>query len=136
MNNLRSIKTYFVLSLLIISASAFNTKTIDSNLAYDPSGIWDYTVVTEEGDLTGEMTIEKEDGDWQITIETDMYGTLELEDVTLDENEEKEVSMDGNVDVEGDLIDFYFEFEGESLEAIVTTPDGDMDLTAERQKKK
>jgi len=84
MNNLRSIKTYFVLSLLIISASAFNTKTIDSNLAYDPSGIWDYTVVTEEGDLTGEMTIEKEDGDWQITIETDMYGTLELEDVTLD----------------------------------------------------
>jgi len=44
--------------------------------------------------------------------------------------------MDGNVDVEGDLIDFYFEFEGESLEAIVTTPDGDMDLTAERQKKK
>jgi len=44
--------------------------------------------------------------------------------------------MDGNVDVEGDLIDFYFEFEGESHEAIVTTPDGDMDLTAERQKKK
>lgn len=135
MKNLRSIQNYLILSLLIISVSAFKMKTAEA-IAYDPSGIWDYTVPTEEGDLTGEMTILNDDEEWKVTIESAVYGTLELEDVSLEENEDQEVYMEGNVDVEGDLIDFYFEFDGESLEGTVATPDGDMDLTAERQKKK
>jgi hypothetical protein len=134
MKNLKSIKTYLVLSLLIISISAFDMKTTDSS-AYDPSGVWDYSVPTEEGDITGEMTIAMEDDEWQITIETVMYGTLELENVILEETKE-EILMDGNVDVEGNDITFDFEFDGDSVEGIVGTPDGDMDLTAERQKKK
>jgi hypothetical protein len=135
MKNLKNIKVYLVLSLLIISVSAFNIKSTNSYIAYDPSGIWDYTVPSDEGDITGEMTIANDDGDWQITIESDIYGTLELEDVTLEENKEKEVFMDGNVDIEGDVIEFYFEFDDDSLEGVVGTPDGDMDITAERQKK-
>lgn len=135
MKNLDNIKTYLLLSLLIISISAFDMNTSESS-AYDPSGVWDYTVPTEEGDMTGEMTISKDNDEWQVTIESDVYGTLELEDVALEENKEKEVSMEGNVDIEGDVIEFYFEFDNHSLEGIVATPDGDMEFTAERQKKK
>lgn len=133
-----NIKYSFLMMTIVISLMSFSLTKDDfiHVQAYDPSGVWDYTVPSDEGDLTGEMTISKEDDEWQITIESDVYGTLELEEVSLVENEDKEVFMDGNVEVEGDVINFEFEFDGDSLEGIVGTPDGDMEMTAERQKKK
>lgn len=133
MKNFKSIKNYLSMSLLILAISAFGMKTTDYS-AYDPSGVWDYSVTTDEGDLTGEMKISKVEDEWEVTIESAVYGRLELEDITLEESKEKVVFMEANVDLEGDVIDFYFEFDDNSLEGTVGTPDGDLDLTAERQK--
>jgi len=142
MNTSLNIKHSLTLAVVLVTLMSFNLKetlTTDhvSNVkAYDPTGVWDYSATTDEGDITGEMTISKEDGDWEITIQSDIYGTLELENVTLEVNKDKDVIMEGDVEVDGDDIDFYFEFDEDSLEGIVGTPDGDLEITAERQKKK
>ena len=93
---------------------------------------WEYTVSTDEGDLTGNMTIaqnEKKDG-YLVTIESDVYGTLELEDVEL----EKSV-MTATIELEGDTIEFEFEFDEDDMEGLVITPEDDLTITAERKKK-
>ena len=142
MNKKLNTKYVFALMMIANSLLSFNMKENVTNndlievRAYDPSGIWDYTVPTDEGDLIGEMTITKEENEWQIKIESDVYGTLELVDVTFEETKDKEIFMGGNVEIEGDVIDFEFEFDGDTLEGIIGTPDGDLDISAERQKKK
>jgi hypothetical protein len=114
------------LSVFIISAAQSSTKTA-SPYAYDPSGTWAYEVAMSDATLTGNMVISKNEAEYEVTIESNIYGTLELEDVEWEAN-----TMEANVEVEGDIIDFEFEFEGDTMEGAVYTPDGGLDITAER----
>ena len=114
------------LSVFIISAAQSSTKIASPN-AYDPSGTWAYEVAMSDATLTGNMVISKNEAEYDVTIESNIYGTLELEDVEWEGN-----TMEANVEVEGDIIDFEFEFEGDTMEGAVYTPDGGLDITAER----
>ena len=127
MKSLNFSKNTLVLSalLIMITIGLTSMKPITD---YDPVGLWDYEVETNDGTLTGEITIEKDDGEFAISVETTQYGTLELENITLEKNE-----MTADVEIEGATIDFSFNFDGDSMEGEVTTPDGDLDITAERR---
>ena len=117
------------MAVVLLSATSAAPLLTKEN-AYDPSGSWTYEVSMPEGTLTGDMEIKKVEDEYEVSIETDQFGTLELEDVTLEEN-----IMEGNVEIDGAIIDFEFEFDGDSMEGTVMTPDGNIDMTAERTSK-
>lgn len=119
--------------LLSAMALAFTILSINQSMAqqaYDPTGTWSYTVPSPEGDLTGDMIISRvEDGTLEVTIKSSVYGTIELEDIVFEE-----MILEGNADINGDSIEFEFKFDGDDLEGAVYTPDGTMEMTAERKK--
>ncbi|NVJ48523.1 MAG: hypothetical protein HWE07_15415 [Cytophagia bacterium] len=119
--------------LLSAMALAFTILSINQSMAqqaYDPTGTWSYTVPSPEGDLTGDMIISRaEDGTLEVTIKSSVYGTIELEDIVFEE-----MVLEGNADINGDSIEFEFKFDGDDLEGAVYTPDGTMEMTAERKK--
>ncbi|HEY9116684.1 MAG TPA: hypothetical protein VIN11_02595 [Roseivirga sp.] len=96
---------------------------------YDPTGVWIYEVEMPEGTLTGEMTITKTDKGYEVVIKSDVYGTLELEDVTF-----KEMVLTGVTEVDGGDVDFEFQFDGDVIEGIIGTDDGELSMTAKRKK--
>ena len=96
---------------------------------YDPTGVWNYEVEMPEGTLTGEMTITKTDKGYEVVIKSDVYGTLELEDVTF-----KEMVLTGVTEVDGGDVDFEFQFDGDVIEGIIGTDDGELSMTAKRKK--
>ena len=97
--------------------------------ALDPVGVWDYEVTTPDGDVTGEMTITKTDDGYAVVIESDMYGKMELEDVTMEEN-----VMEASFELDGMLLDFEFEFDGDELEGVVYAGEDELSFTATKQK--
>ena len=113
-----------VATVLLMSATSLPTEFN----AYDPSGEWEYEVPTPEGNMTGTMKISKDGDDFAVTIYTDDFGDLVLEDITMEE-----MTMEANCDVNGDNIEFEFIFDGDTMEGIVYTPDGEMDIMAERE---
>lgn len=96
--------------------------------AYDPTGTWNYEVETPEGTLTGEMKITKSENEFEVIIESDVYGTLELEEVALEGN-----VMEASLELEGDLLDFEFEFDGDSMEGVVYSGEDELSISAERK---
>ncbi len=130
-----NLKNTLILLTLVLFTTGFTLRNTDNGenvKFYDPVGIWDYEVETDEGTMTGAMTISKdEEQKLEVSVETDQFGTLELDDIELEG-----AVLTANVELEGDVIGFEFEFDEDSMEGIVTTPDGDLDITAERRKKK
>lgn len=125
-NSLKNkLTTGILLIMITIGLTAMKPST-----AYDPTGIWDYEVEAGEGTMTGEITIKKDGNDYEVSVETQQYGTLELEEVELKGND-----LSANIDMQGATIDFNFEFEENSMTGTVTTPDGDLDIKAKRREK-
>ena len=130
MKMIKAIKGTFAVAMSVVLLSATSAAPLlVEEKAYDPSGSWSYEVEMAEGTMTGDMEIKKVEDEYEVSIETDQFGTLELEDVTMDEN-----TMEANVEIDGAIIDFEFEFDGDSMEGIVYTPDGEIEMTAERSK--
>ena len=127
---MKKVRNTIALIALALFVTAFTTKTMDTT-AYDPSGVWDYEVETPEGTQTGEMTIEKNKGDYEVTIESSVYGTLELSKVKLDKQ-----NMVGELDLQGNSLDFDMDFDGDSMEGIIYMGETELEISAERQKKK
>ena len=98
--------------------------------ANDPSGTWDYEVQTPQGNMTGEMTIKKSGDDFAVSIDTEQFGALELTNISLDGND-----MTANMDMQGAVVDFTFKFDGDTMKGAISTPDGDMDITAKKRAK-
>lgn len=125
-NSLKNkLTTGILLIMVTIGLTAMKPAT-----AYDPTGIWDYEVEAGEGTMTGEITIKKDGNDYEVSVETQQYGTLELEEVELKGND-----LSANIDMQGATIDFNFEFDDNSMTGTVTTPDGDLDIKAKRREK-
>lgn len=130
MKMIKAIKGTFAVAMSVVLLSATSAAPLlVEEKAYDPSGSWSYEVEMAEGTMTGDMEIKKVEDEYEVSIETDQFGTLELEDVTLEEN-----TMEANVEIDGAIIDFEFEFDGDSMEGIVYTPDGEIEISAERSK--
>jgi len=114
---------------LIFFIAIIGLTSMQSSSVLDPVGIWDYEVPTDQGTLEGEMTITKNDATYDISIETTSYGTLELEEIKISGND-----LSASVSLEGATIDFEFEFDGDAMKGTVTTPDGELEITAKRRK--
>jgi len=121
-----------LLSLLIIAFLGFSANAVYAQqevTPVDPVGTWIYSVETPEGALSGEMSIEKVDGVLEVTIESDVYGRMELEDIDYEKN-----ILVATTQLEGGTIEFEWKFDGDYLEGYVYTPDGDIPMEAERKK--
>lgn len=129
MKHTKFLKSKFIIGIMLIMVTVGLTSMKPAS-AIDPSGIWDYEVETPQGNMTGEMTIKKSDGNFIVSIETEQFGTLELANITLEENE-----MTADIDMQGATVEFSFEFDGDAMKGSIATPDGDMDITAKKRSK-
>lgn len=129
MKQMKFSKNKLVLGMVFFMLT-IGLTSMQSIIKIDPSGIWDYEVEAGEGSMTGEMTIEKSDDSYSVSIETTQFGTLELENIELDGNDLK-----ANIDMQGALIEFEFKFDGDTMKGSVATPDGDLGITAKKRKK-
>ena len=129
MKHTNSLKSKFTIGILLMFLTVGLTSMKPAT-AIDPSGVWDYEVETPQGNMTGELTIKKSDGDYAVSIETEQFGTLELGNITLEGNE-----MTADIDMQGATVEFSFEFDGDAMKGSIATPDGDMDITAKKRSK-
>uniref|UniRef100_UPI0040489F36 hypothetical protein n=1 Tax=Roseivirga sp. TaxID=1964215 RepID=UPI0040489F36 len=96
---------------------------------YSPVGTWNYEAQTPDGTLKDVMTIAlNAEGIYEVTIKSQVYGTLELDDVEFEK-----MVMTGNVEIEGESIEFEMKFDGESMEGIVYAGEDELVIKAERQ---
>ncbi|MFT6828101.1 MAG: hypothetical protein ACI9Z3_000920 [Roseivirga sp.] len=97
---------------------------------YSPAGTWNYEAQTPDGTLKDVMTITlNAEGVYEVSIKSQIYGTLVLDDVVFEK-----MVMTGNVEIEGETIEFEMKFDGESMEGIVYTGEDELVIKAERQK--
>ena len=129
MKQSNSLKKKFTIGILLMMLTVGITSMAPATI-YDPSGVWDYEVEMGEGTMTGEIKITKDEDDYQVSVETEQYGTLELESVELKGND-----LTANIDMQGATIEFKFEFDKNSMSGTVSTPDGNLDITAKRRDK-
>lgn len=130
MKTIQILKKSMALSVLAFLFSVLSVNQAHAQEVYDPAGTWAYTVSLPDGDLTGDMIISRaEDGTLEVTIKSSVYGTIELEDVVF-----SEMVLEGNADIDGGNIEFEFKFDGDDCEGAVYTPDGTLEMTAERKK--
>ena len=127
---MKKVRNTIGLIALTLFITAFTVKTVET-IAYDPSGVWDYEVETPDGTQTGEMTIEKSDEIYEVTIESKVYGTLELSKVKLNKN-----NMVGEMELEGNSLDFDMDFDGDSMKGTIYMGEAELSLSAKRKKKK
>lgn len=118
-------------AFLMVLATMFAFTAMDKAPAYDPTGTWNYEIETPDGAISGDMTITKTDGEFEVKVETDDFGTLELEDVEV-----KEKEMTASVDVQGVTAEFEVEFDGDEMSGIILYGGEELPIVAEREKKK
>lgn len=117
-------------SLLMLFATLFYLSVSPVNdQQYSPVGTWDYEAQTPDGNLKDVMTITlNAEGVYEVTIKSQVYGTLELDDVSFEK-----MVMTGTVEIEGTSIDFEMKFEGDSMEGFIYTGEDELNITAERR---
>jgi len=129
MKNLSTILRASAVAMLFLVAVSLNAEEW-AQTKYDPTGTWDYEVETPDGNVTGEMIVAMEDGEYTVTIKSDIYGDMTLEDITFEKN-----VMEGTISVEGQSMEMEMKFDGDEMEGAVYTGEDELAITAERQKK-
>ncbi len=129
MKKVLNLKNSVAFVMLLATMTVFTA--MDKAPAYDPSGTWNYEIETPDGAISGDMTIAKTDGEYEISVETDDFGTLELEDVEL-----KDKEMTASVDVQGVTAEFEIEFDGDEMSGIILYGGEELPIVAEREKSK
>ncbi len=128
MKNLSTILRASAVAMLFLVAVSLNAEEW-TQTKYDPTGTWDYEVETPDGNVTGEMIVAMEDGEYTVTIKSDIYGDMTLEDITFEKN-----VMEGTISVEGQSMEMEMKFDGDEMEGAVYTGEDELAITAERQK--
>ncbi len=116
-------------AFLMLLGVMFAFTSMDKVPAYDPTGTWGYEIETPDGAITGDMTISKTDGEYEVSVETDDFGTLELEDVEV-----KDKEMTASVDVQGVTAEFEVEFDGDEMSGVILYGGEELPIVAEREK--
>lgn len=116
----------FAASLILVSviagcsASSNVSGTTDTTAkkakekAYDPSGTWEYSVATPNGDSFGVMTITGSNGVYEAALETDQFGTIPVTNFSVVGN-----SFSGVLDVMGTVADLSGNFDGDLMSGSV-----------------
>ena len=127
MNNMLNLKTGIAMITLALSLVGF----IASTTAYDPKGTWVCEIESTDGMINSKMIITQNDKkEYEVRVETNEYGTLELSDVEIEESE-----MTGNVEVAGGVADFELSFDEDDVEGIIYFGEEELTLVGEREKK-
>ena len=123
------LKGLMSMTLAILFINAASANSITHLTKADPSGTWEYEVSMPDGSsLSGDMKIAKVENEYEVTIYSNVYGTMELENIVFEEN-----TLEATVDMEGDTIEFEFEIDGDSMEGKVYTPEGELEMTAKKK---
>jgi hypothetical protein len=77
---------------------------------YDPTGSWEYTVATPNGDSFGVMTVTGGNGLFEASLATDQFGTLQVSGFTV-----VGTSFSGTIDVMGTMADLSGNFDGDTM---------------------
>ena len=94
----------------------------------DVLGTWKYKVETDQGDLTGTITIDKKEGKLVAEVNTDEGEVLPFSKVEL---KEKDVLyMELNTGYE--LLEISLEVKGKSMEGTVESANGSMPISMEK----
>lgn len=113
---------------LVLALFSVNQATAQT-ANYDPSGTWLYEVDIPDAKLTGELTISKSDKGYGAVIKSDVYGTIELGEVTFEN-----MVLKGSSQVDGGKVEFEWKFDGDQLKGSVYTLDGTLSMTAKKKK--
>ena len=76
------------------STAGISGKRAKKVKAYDPTGTWEYSVETPDGANGGNFIIGGNPGAYTASLETDQFGTLQLENVDV-----QGTSMTGDIEV-------------------------------------
>lgn len=139
MKNLKSLLTLTLSLLLAVSivgcasGKASATTKVEKKAkekAYDPRGVWDYTVQTPDTDSYGIMRITGDNGLYAAVMETDQFGTLNVTGFTVVGN-----AFSGSIDVMGTTASIEGTFDGESMAGYVNMGADSFPVQATRKSK-
>lgn len=82
--------------------------------AYDPKGVWNYTVQTPNADSYGIMRITGDNGLYAAVMETDQFGTINVTGFTVVGN-----AFSGSLEVMGTTANIEGSFDGDSMSGYV-----------------
>ncbi len=119
------------MAALLMLVAMVSFTAMDRTLAYDPSGTWTYDIETPDGAISGEMEVEKADKSYKVTVVTDDFGDLELEDVEFEAKKDGG-SMTASVDVQGVTAEFEVDFEGDAMSGVIIYGGEELPIEAER----
>ncbi|MFY0594179.1 hypothetical protein [Roseivirga sp.] len=124
MRNIKGIKSalaLLVMVLFVVGCAASNTASTSASAkkakkekAYDPTGTWEYTVETPDGANGGKFIIAGNPGAYSASLETDQFGTLELQNVDV-----QGTSMTGDIEVMGNSASVECDFDGETMSGAI-----------------
>lgn len=109
-----------LLSVFLVGCAASGTPTNSSAQAeakskpYDPAGVWEYSVDTPDGGSTGTLRINGNPGAYTASLETDQFGTLEMNGVNV-----QGTNMTGSIEVMGTVAEIECQFDGDNLSGAV-----------------
>lgn len=117
---LKSVFAFLLLAAFVVGCAASGTTTNSSAKAtakpkpYDPAGVWEYQVDTPDGGSGGTLRINGSPGAYTAALETDQFGTLEVNGVTV-----QGTNMTGSIEVMGTVAEIECQFEGETFSGAV-----------------
>ncbi len=118
-------KLLFVLVVLGISLNGF--AGIKEK---DVVGTWKYTVETPDGDLSGDIVIEKKDGKLVGEVNTDDGEVIAISNVQIKEND----VLYFEVDTGYEAMEVSVTVKGKSFEGTVSSEQGSMPIAGEKTK--
>ncbi|GEM_PF-2102744 len=124
--NLKSTMAMVTLVISLVGYTGLNAPF------YNPAGTWACEIESPDGSINSTMVIsQNEEKEYEVSVETNEYGTLELSDVEV-----KGTEMTGTVEVAGGVADFELEFDGDSMEGVIYFGEDELPITGEREKGK
>lgn len=118
-NHIKSAFALVVMLLFVVGCAASGTanssaKKSKKEKAYDPTGTWEYSVDAPDGATGGKLVIQGDPGTYTAQLETDQFGTIEVNDVDF-----QGTAMTGNIDVMGNVAEIECDFEGDTFSGVV-----------------
>jgi len=116
------IATYFVFTLSCGSSGSESSK---NDMPFDPVGKWEYKVTTDVS--YGEINISKSGNSFKAKMTTEVFGTLELMNLKIEEN-----VLTADLDVGGTPAIIKCEFDGDDFTGAVVAGETTFPMVGQR----
>ncbi|OEK05937.1 hypothetical protein [Roseivirga misakiensis] len=136
-NGIKSTLALLVMVLFVVGCAASNTastgttaKNSKKEKPYDPTGTWEYTVETPDGANGGKFIIAGNPGAYSASLETDQFGTLELQNLDV-----QGTAMTGDIEVMGNTASIECDFDGDTMSGAIYFGEDSFPLEGKRVSK-